>query len=740
MKAPSHRLRPRRDLRATRSSRLPWLAGGFLVLLLVLLALLQLRWLGEVAQADRQRLDAGVHAALYGLRIDFDREISRTWLAFRQPPDRSPAEESPFTPDEVVDLWRHWRETTPAPGLVGGLWLVTEGGAAPDLYWDGRTWRRGEAPLTSAQRSLVTRDLTWDRRWGRGRRGDRPPRERSPGGLPFLHAELPGLVVPVEPMEPDASHPAATGTRLDGTAEPDGATGPGGPALAARPGGPAKGATGGEAAADRAAADLQDDRSRRGVVVLFDQAFLAGDLLPSLVDRYLQPVLGPGTRVRVVARREDGAVGAVLFALGPAGPAGAARTPGEKTAAEGATAKDQGTEAAGDSAEFPWQAPLFGLLPPDDLLRLGRATGALEAPPGDGATAGAPEGTTTPGAAAGAEASPAAGTEADSEEARRERRMAALASILGGPPGWLLEVRPAGGTLHAALARARWGNAAVSFGILLLLALAAVALALSARRAQETARRQLEFTASISHELRTPLAAIRSLAENLADGVVREDAQARRYGEEINRQGERLSEMVEQVLALSADAAGPRPRSLRPVDPATLVAEAVAESRAIVPDARVEVGLSQEEGELPPLVGDPTALRRALQNLVANALKHGGEPPWAAVRACVDRQEGTLRIGVTDRGPGIPAAERERIFEPFVRGQRAQEEQLPGAGLGLHLVRRTAASHGGRVEVCSAPGEGSTFTLVLPLRSPFGEAADGGREPASTSGHREERS
>ena len=79
------RLRPRRDLQATRASRLPWLAGGFLVLLLVLLALLQLRWLGEVAQADRQRLDAGVHAALHGLRIDFDREISRTWLAFRQP-------------------------------------------------------------------------------------------------------------------------------------------------------------------------------------------------------------------------------------------------------------------------------------------------------------------------------------------------------------------------------------------------------------------------------------------------------------------------------------------------------------------------------------------------------------------------------------------------------------------------------------------------------------------------------
>ena len=317
--------------------------------------------------------------------------------------------------------------------------------------------------------------------------------------------------------------------------------------------------------------------------------------------------------------------------------------------------------------------------------------------------------------------------------------MAALASILGGPPGWLLEVRPAGGTLHAALARARWGNAAVSFGILLLLALAAGALALSARRAQETARRQIELTASISHELRTPLAAIRSLAENLADGVVREGAQARRYGEEINRQGERLSEMVEQVLTLSALTASPggRPRTLRPVDPAALVAEAVAESRAVVPDARVEVDLSAStgatrgDGGLPTIQGDPTALRRALQNLVANALKHGGDPPWAAVRVCVERGDGTLRIGVTDRGPGIPAAERERIFEPFVRGRRAQDEQLPGAGLGLHVVRRTAEGHGGRVEVCSTPGQGSTFTLVLPLRS---TVYDGGADQGADQG------
>ncbi len=710
MSSPSQRLRSSRPVRVAGGSRLPWVAGGVLVLLLVLLALLQLRWLGEVAQADRQRVDAGVAAALHGLRLEVDREISRAWLGFRAPQD-----DRAFTPREVVALWQRWRETAPVPRLVGSLWLVTEAGPAGARRWNGRGWvPPGEAaatPFSAAQWAVIERDLSWGRRWGRGRGGDRSEhRDRSPGGLPFLHAELPGLVVPVDPLGSDGSAALA--------------------------------------GSDDAAAP------QRGVVVLFDRGYLVGDLLPALAERSLGPVLGGDVRLRVSTRREDGTPGdlidtatdaatgtatgtateAVTEARAPNGSArGGALPSGEARSAEPAAAEEP----------FPWQVPVFGLLPPDELLRLGLSTGALtEELPADGDQGAGRVAASSTGAGADRASAPASEPPSDGDTARRERRMAALASILGGPPGWLLEVRPAGGGLDSALGRARWGNAALSFGILLLLALAAGALAVSARRAQETARRQLEFTASVSHELRTPLAAIRSLAENLADGVVRDGAQARRYGEEINRQGERLSDMVEQVLALSALSAnaGGRPRNLRPVDPARLVAEAVAESRAVVPDARVEVDLpastggtdtADGAGGLPEIVGDPTALRRALQNLVANALKHGGEPPWAAVRASVDRGEGTLRIGVTDRGPGIPAAERERIFEPFVRGQRAQEGQLPGTGLGLHLVRRTAAGHGGRVEVCSAPGEGSTFTLVLPLRSPFGGGPSGATAAAT---------
>jgi len=114
------------------------------------------------------------------------------------------------------------------------------------------------------------------------------------------------------------------------------------------------------------------------------------------------------------------------------------------------------------------------------------------------------------------------------------------------------------------------------------------------------------------------------------------------------------------------------------------------------------------------VAGDAPALRRAVLNLVTNALKHGGEPPWAGVRVALAPGGGEARVEVADRGAGIPAGERERLFEPFFRGARAQEAQVPGTGLGLHLVRRIAELHGGRVEVRSAAGQGSAFTLVLP--------------------------
>src|SRR5688572_21059611 len=117
-----------RSRAAHRASRLPWIAGGFLVLLLVVLAVLQARWLHTVAAAERQRLDAAVETALTGLAGEVDREVSRAWLVFARPLPRGRT-----TPDDVAALWRRWRETAPAPELVESLLLVDPDGARATL-------------------------------------------------------------------------------------------------------------------------------------------------------------------------------------------------------------------------------------------------------------------------------------------------------------------------------------------------------------------------------------------------------------------------------------------------------------------------------------------------------------------------------------------------------------------------------------------------------------------------------
>ncbi len=423
---------------AASSPRLPWVAGALLVLLLGALAVLQLRWLGEVAVADRQRLDAAGGTAMAAFAADVDREVSRAWLVFRPPAGGDRA--------GLAALAERWQEAAPDPRLVEDLVLET-GGSELRLR-DGAWVTAADALPEELERAGAHRRHPFFARRG----GGRLRRDLTWRPVPLLRPDLPGLEVPV--------------------------------------------------------ADTGDDR----LWVVFDRGYLSDRLLPALVRRHLEPVLGPGLAARVTAR----ASGEVLYATAPA--------------------------LAGP---FEWSQPLFDLLPADDLHRLAFALGA---PAEEVAPVGRPE---------AVRGGPRRFAARGASRRRRGRP---------GPP--LLEARPARapGSLAAALGRARRGNAALVFGILLLLALAAAALALSTRRAQQMARRQLEFTAAVSHELRTPLAAIRSLADNLADGLVREPEQARRYGAQIARQGERLTEMVEEVLALAAQRSGGRRERVR-LDP-----------------------------------------------------------------------------------------------------------------------------------------------------------------------------
>ncbi len=283
---------------------------------------------------------------------------------------------------------------------------------------------------------------------------------------------------------------------------------------------------------------------------------------------------------------------------------------------------------------------------------------------------------------------------------------------------WTLMAKHRAGSLEAAVGAVRMRNLGISSGVLLLLTLAIGLIVVSARRAQELARQQMEFVAAVSHELRTPVSVIGAAAGNLADGVVGDPQRVRKYGETIQGEARRLAETVERVLQLAGIAAGRAAAARTPVNPEDLVHESLAACRTEIDNAgvNVEVGIADN---LPHVVGDVTALRSALQNLISNAVKYGGDARWLRVSArAVPGSRlpvpGEVQFVVEDKGLGIEADDRKHIFEPFYRGREAVSQQIQGSGLGLNLVHRIAEAHDGSVHVTSEPGKGSTFTLSLP--------------------------
>lgn len=282
---------------------------------------------------------------------------------------------------------------------------------------------------------------------------------------------------------------------------------------------------------------------------------------------------------------------------------------------------------------------------------------------------------------------------------------------------WTLRVQHRAGSIEAAVTGMRRRNLAVSFGILLLLGLAGGLLYLSSQRARRLAEQQTAFVAGVSHELRTPLAVIRSAAENLADGLVENPEQARRYGQLIHAEGRRLSDIVEQTLALAGIQRQQATLNLQPVALAPLLRRALDRCRPGLGESETEVTLDVASG-LPPVQADALALEAAICNLISNALKYGDGWMHLDAQHVANGQTSEVQITVRDRGAGIPAHEQPHLFEPFYRGAAARAAQIRGSGLGLSLVKQTVEAHGGHVSVKSAAGQGSAFTIHLPVASP----------------------
>jgi signal transduction histidine kinase len=260
----------------------------------------------------------------------------------------------------------------------------------------------------------------------------------------------------------------------------------------------------------------------------------------------------------------------------------------------------------------------------------------------------------------------------------------------------------------------------------------------AARRLAERAQRQLaeqnerlrkldedrnQFLAIVSHELRTPLTSIISFTELIRGEAGELTPEGIRFLDIVERNADRLHRLIGDLLMLERLEAGALPLDLAEVSVPELAAEAVRSASAGAAKQGITLEASTEPG--PPVRGDGRRLLQVLDNLIANAVKFTHRSGHVQVAAtCQDR---TWRIDVTDSGIGIPPDEVGRLFSRFVRASNARTEGLPGTGLGLSVVKVLVEMHGGRVEVSSMLGQGSTFSVYLPVAGGSGPAAPGGK-------------
>ncbi|MGD9905415.1 MAG: sensor histidine kinase [Vicinamibacterales bacterium] len=269
---------------------------------------------------------------------------------------------------------------------------------------------------------------------------------------------------------------------------------------------------------------------------------------------------------------------------------------------------------------------------------------------------------------------------------------------------WTIEVgAPAFALEFAGAGQRYWPT-----GLSMLLMLAALALTVQAhRRSAELARMQTDFVAHVSHQLKTPLSLLSAATETLQMDRIHSPEKLAAYLDTIRAEAGRLTALVQRVLEFSR-VQQRRAYEFEQVDLGALVRETVAafaHGLAGRP-GRFEVVAS---GPGPFVRADPAALEQVVANLLDNAVKYS--PAEAPVTVTVRAERLTAVVEVTDRGVGIPAAEQARIFERFYRAPGAAHRQ--GFGLGLPIVRELVHGHGGRVEVTSAPGAGSTFRVSL---------------------------
>ncbi|MEM7417955.1 MAG: HAMP domain-containing sensor histidine kinase [Gemmatimonadota bacterium] len=265
----------------------------------------------------------------------------------------------------------------------------------------------------------------------------------------------------------------------------------------------------------------------------------------------------------------------------------------------------------------------------------------------------------------------------------------------------------AGELIIGGLPRDRTGVLSLIFGLAAALAVLAL---LQLRREDQLALLRQDFVASVSHELRTPLAQVRLFTETLRLGRTKTEDQRSWALENIDRETRRLSNLVENILHFSRGERGVQHLDRVPADVGAETREAIASFAPLLPARKGTLESSIPDGLVADVHAD--SIRQVLLNLLDNAVRYGRD--GQTIRVSGEAVGSVIRIHVDDEGAGVPDGERQRIFEPFRRGEGSVGTVVVGSGIGLAVVDQLITAHEGRIWVEDAPGGGARFSFELP--------------------------
>jgi signal transduction histidine kinase len=278
---------------------------------------------------------------------------------------------------------------------------------------------------------------------------------------------------------------------------------------------------------------------------------------------------------------------------------------------------------------------------------------------------------------------------------------------------WVIEAKHRSGSLEKAISFRTARESLLAFLFLAATYALVTGLILSSRRANALAEREREFIASVSHELKTPIAVVLSAAENMEKGIIAQERVAP-YGTMLAREGRRLRDSVESIMLISGLQSAQRIRRNETFALPDAVQSAIAKLDDMAAAKSVRIKLEIERTSV--VKASRAMVETAISSLLSNAVRYGPEGGEVLVRlrAAGGRGRRRAEVWVEDRGPGLTAAERRKVFEAFWRGSAAEASRQAGTGLGLHLARRIARIHSGDVAYKPRPGGGACFILSLP--------------------------